>query len=64
MGNPNQHAAGPLPLVAVGGGAGAATGTSRLRRETPVGNLWLGVATPVRQLDGTASATASGSVEL
>jgi hypothetical protein len=44
MGNPNIHAAGPLPMVAVGGGAGRGNRHLEATRETPVGNLWLGIA--------------------
>jgi hypothetical protein len=44
MGNPNVHAAGPLPIVAVGGGAGQGNRHVQLAANTPVGNLWLGVA--------------------
>ena len=44
MGNPNVHAAGPLPMVAVGGGAGRGNRHLQTAPETPVGNLWLGVA--------------------
>jgi hypothetical protein len=44
MGNPNVHAAGPLPIVAVGGGAGRGNRHLQPASETPVGNLWLGVA--------------------
>jgi hypothetical protein len=44
MGNPNVHAAGPLPMVAVGGGAGRGNRHLQPAPETPVGNLWLGVA--------------------
>jgi hypothetical protein len=44
MGNPNVHAAGPLPMVAVGGGAGRGNRHLQAARETPMGNLWLGVA--------------------
>jgi hypothetical protein len=44
MGNPNVHAAGPLPIVAVGGGAGRGNRHLQSAPETPVGNLWLGVA--------------------
>ena len=32
MGNPNQHASDPLPMVAVGGGVGRDTGMSNSRR--------------------------------
>jgi hypothetical protein len=44
MGNPNVHAAGPLPIVAVGGGAGRGNRHLQPAPETPVGNLWVGVA--------------------
>jgi hypothetical protein len=44
MGNPNVHAAGPLPMVAVGGGAGRGNRHLEAARETPVGNLWLGIS--------------------
>jgi len=44
MGNPNVHAAGPLPMVAVGGGAGRGNRHLQAAAQTPVGNLWLGVA--------------------
>ena len=44
MGNPNQHAAGPLPMVALGGGAGRGNRHIRSAENTPVGNLWLAVA--------------------
>jgi hypothetical protein len=44
MGNPNQHAASPLPLVAVGGGAGKGNRHIPNKPGTPVGNMWLSVA--------------------
>jgi hypothetical protein len=44
MGNPNQHAASPLPLVAVGGGAGKGNRHLVDKPGTPVGNMWLSVA--------------------
>ncbi len=44
MGNPNLHAAGPLPMVAIGGGAGRGNRHVQSAANTPVGNLWLGVA--------------------
>jgi hypothetical protein len=44
MGNPNQHASDPLPMVAVGGGVGAGGRHIRLAPRTPVGNLWVTVA--------------------
>jgi Protein of unknown function (DUF1552) len=44
MGNPNQHASDPLPLLAVGGGVGKGNRHIQLPQRTPVGNLWLSVA--------------------
>lgn len=44
MGNPNIHAEGPLPVVALGGGAGRGNRHLRLPEGTPIGNLWLGLA--------------------
>ena len=44
MGNPNQHASDPLPLLMAGGRAGAGHRHIRLPPRTPVGNLWLTVA--------------------
>jgi hypothetical protein len=44
MGNPNQHASDPLPMVAVGGGVGTGDRHIRLAPRTPVGNLWVTVA--------------------
>jgi len=44
MGNPNLHAAGPLPMVAIGGGAGSGNRHLQNAANTPVGNLWLGIA--------------------
>jgi hypothetical protein len=44
MGNPNQHASDPLPLLAVGGGVGRGNRHIQLAPRTPVGNLWLSVA--------------------
>jgi len=44
MGNPNQHASDPLPMVAVGGGVGNGHRHVQLAPRTPVGNLWLTVA--------------------
>ena len=44
MGNPNQHASDPLPLVAVGGGLGRGNRHLQLAPRTPVGNMWLSVA--------------------
>jgi hypothetical protein len=44
MGNPNQHASDPLPLLAIGGGAGRGSRHIQLPARTPVGNLWMSVA--------------------
>lgn len=44
MGNPNQHASDPLPLIAVGGGLGTGHRHIKLPTRTPVGNLWMAVA--------------------
>jgi hypothetical protein len=44
MANPNQHAAGPLPMLAIGGGAGRGNRHLQAPPGTPVGNLWVSVA--------------------
>jgi hypothetical protein len=44
MGNPNQHASDPLPLLAVGGGVGKGHRHIQLPARTPVGNMWMAVA--------------------
>ena len=44
MGNPNQHATGPLPMVIAGGGVSRRNRHLQLPPGTPVGNLWLTVA--------------------
>ena len=44
MGNPNQHAVGPLPMVVAGGGVARRNRHLELAPVTPVGNLWLTVA--------------------
>ena len=44
MGNPNVHAEGPLPIVALGGVAGRGDRHLRTAEQTPVGNLWVTVA--------------------
>jgi hypothetical protein len=44
MGNPNQHASDPLPLLAVGGGVGKGHRHIQMPPRTPVGNLWMAVA--------------------
>jgi hypothetical protein len=43
MGNPNQHATGPLPMALLGGAAGKGNRHLQLPPQTPVGNLWLTV---------------------
>jgi hypothetical protein len=63
MGNPNLHAAGPLPMVAFGGGAGRGNRHLQAAPNTPVGNLWLGVATAFgSSMDSFGAST--GRVEL
>jgi hypothetical protein len=44
MGNSNVHATDPLPMVAVGGGAGRGNRHVVLPKKTEIGNLWLSVA--------------------
>jgi hypothetical protein len=44
MSDGDSHGTGPLPLVAVGGGAGAGNRHIQAPVQTPIGNLWLGVA--------------------
>jgi hypothetical protein len=44
MGNPNQHASDPLPILAVGGGVGKGHRHIQLQPRTPVGNLWMSIA--------------------
>ena len=44
MGNPNQHASDPLPILAIGGGVGKGHRHIQLPPRTPVGNLWMSVA--------------------
>jgi hypothetical protein len=44
MGNPNQHASDPLPLIAVGGATRHGHRHVQLPTRTPVGNLWLTIA--------------------
>ena len=44
MANSNVHATDPLPIVAVGGGAGAGNRHIVLPKQTQIGNLWLTVA--------------------
>jgi hypothetical protein len=63
MGNPNLHAAGPLPMVAFGGGAGRGNRHLQAAPNTPVGNLWLGVANAFgSRMDSFGAST--GRVEL
>jgi hypothetical protein len=44
MSNSNAHSTDPLPLIAVGGGAGKGNRHIRTAPKTPIGNLWLDVA--------------------
>jgi hypothetical protein len=44
MGNGNVHAGDPLPLLALGGGAGRGNRHLTLAAHTPIGNMWMGVA--------------------
>ena len=44
MANSNVHATDPLPMVAVGGGAGRGNRHLVLPKDTQIGNLWLTVA--------------------
>jgi Protein of unknown function (DUF1552) len=63
MGNPNQHATGPLPMAVVGGGVGRGNRHLALTPGTPVGNLWLTVANRFgAEID--AFGESSGSIEL
>jgi hypothetical protein len=63
MGNPNQHASDPLPLVAVGGGISRGNRHIKLPPRTPVGNLWVAVAnrfgSPIEKLGDS-----TGTVDL
>jgi hypothetical protein len=63
MGNPNQHASDPLPLVAVGGGVGRGDRHIELVRRTPMGNLWLSVAQHFGA-DRTEFGVSTGTVDL
>ena len=44
MANSNVHATDPLPMIAVGGGAGSGNRHLVLPQKTEIGNLWLSVA--------------------
>ena len=63
MGNPNQHAAAPLPLVAVGGGAGRGNRHLQAAPGRRSGNLWMSVAS---QFDSPMDSfgASNGRVEL
>jgi hypothetical protein len=63
MGNPNQHATGPLPMLVAGGGVARRDRHLQLPASTPVGNLWLSVA---HEFDSpmTAYGESNGTVDL
>ena len=44
MGNPNPHASDPLPVAAIGGAVGKGHRHVQVATRTPVGNLWLSIA--------------------
>jgi Protein of unknown function (DUF1552) len=44
MSNGNAHSAGPLPLLAVGGGVGKGDRHVQTAPKTPLGNMWVSVA--------------------
>ena len=44
MSNGNAHSAGPLPLVAIGGGMGKGDRHIQTAPKTPLGNMWVSVA--------------------
>jgi hypothetical protein len=61
MANSNVHATDPLPMVAVGGGAGRGNRHVVLPERTQIGNLWLSVANHFgsqQQTFGESSGTA------
>ena len=63
MGNPNVHAEGPLPMLLLGGGAGRGDRHVLNGAQTPVGNLWMTVASRYgRDLESFGEST--GRVEL
>jgi hypothetical protein len=63
MSNGNIHGADPLPLLALGGLAGAGNRHIKLAPHTPLGNMWLGVAEKFgSSLDNFGAST--GRVEL
>jgi len=58
MGDSNSHASDPLPIVAVGGGAGKGPRHIQVPTRTPVGSLWLTVASHFgRTMDRFGDAT-------
>jgi hypothetical protein len=63
MGNPNQHATGPLPMVVAGGGIPRRNRHLQLAPGTPVGNLWLTVANAFDNPMGTFGES-TGTVDL
>jgi hypothetical protein len=62
MGNSNVHATDPLPMIAVGGGAGRANRHLVLPARTEIGNLWLSVANKCGD-EMTAFGESTGSVD-
>lgn len=63
MGDSNAHATDPLPLVAVGGGAGTGPRHVVLPTRTPVGSLWMNVAAKFgRPMDRFGDATEKADV--
>jgi hypothetical protein len=58
MGDSNSHASDPLPLLAVGGGAGMGHRHVVLPTRTPVGSLWMNIAAEFgREMDRFGDAT-------
>jgi hypothetical protein len=63
MGNPNQHASDPLPVLLAGGQAGRGNRHLLLAPRTPVGNLWVAVANRFSD-SRTAFGDSNGLVEV
>jgi hypothetical protein len=62
MANSNVHATDPLPMIAVGGGAGRGNRHLVLPARTEIGNLWLSVANKCGD-EMTAFGESTGSVD-